>query len=456
MALKQRTLKSSVVVLGGFGASQFIRFAGSLITTRLLAPELFGVMAIATTIATVVSLLTDVGFTMNVSRSPRGAEKDFLKTVFTVRMILAIAVSIVYCLIALGIFFAQGQGWVPADSPYGHEDLPLILAVLAGTGVLGSFRSIELELRVRMQLFSQEVLLNLLAQLLSISFAILYAYHNPSINALLGANVMASVVLTFGSYIMFGWSYFGFKLDKEAVTEIFHFGKWIMLSTSISVIPRSMDQLAFGFLMNVSQLGVYSIASFIANAAQMLTGKLNQLLFSALSEVIRTSPERISEVYYRIRFYRDLLMCGPGIFLLAFGDVLIWFLYDDRFLEAGHFLRLLSVNMVIQSFLYKDQVITALGNSKIQFHLSCWRFFGTFVLLFLGFQLYGISGMVLGYAIRPIFGSWLLFIEFYRLGHLRLKKELRTFWLVAGLLLLAFSARCLFLEWFDTVPLDFI
>ncbi|MFG0298526.1 MAG: polysaccharide biosynthesis protein, partial [Phycisphaerales bacterium JB047] len=46
--LRARALRGSGWTLGGFGASQVLRLVSNLILTRLLFPEAFGLMSLAT------------------------------------------------------------------------------------------------------------------------------------------------------------------------------------------------------------------------------------------------------------------------------------------------------------------------------------------------------------------------------------------------------------------------
>ncbi len=68
-------------------ASQGIRLGGNLIMARLLMPEMFGIMVIATTVSVVLHLLSDVGFRQNIIQSPRGNDPAFLNTVWTAQII---------------------------------------------------------------------------------------------------------------------------------------------------------------------------------------------------------------------------------------------------------------------------------------------------------------------------------------------------------------------------------
>jgi O-antigen/teichoic acid export membrane protein len=49
-SLSQRAIAAGIWSVGGFGINLVLRFGSNLLLTRLLAPDLFGVMAIATVV----------------------------------------------------------------------------------------------------------------------------------------------------------------------------------------------------------------------------------------------------------------------------------------------------------------------------------------------------------------------------------------------------------------------
>jgi len=48
--LKSKNLASAIWIFGGFGAAQFIRLMSNLVLTRLLAPEMFGLMLLVSAV----------------------------------------------------------------------------------------------------------------------------------------------------------------------------------------------------------------------------------------------------------------------------------------------------------------------------------------------------------------------------------------------------------------------
>src|SRR6476661_9681345 len=96
--------RSLVVRLGwttlGYGAVQALRLLNNVILTRLLAPPIFGLMALINAIRTGVELLSDVGLLQNIVSNPRGAEPDFRDTAWTLQAGRGLLLGLVCILMA--------------------------------------------------------------------------------------------------------------------------------------------------------------------------------------------------------------------------------------------------------------------------------------------------------------------------------------------------------------------
>jgi len=78
--IKKKAIKGAAFVLAGYGLSQALRLGGNLILTRLLVPELFGIMALARAFITGLLFFSDIGLRPSIIRSPRGDDPVFLNT----------------------------------------------------------------------------------------------------------------------------------------------------------------------------------------------------------------------------------------------------------------------------------------------------------------------------------------------------------------------------------------
>src|SRR5262245_10370208 len=93
LSLKQRVLNAGAWSLAGYALSQVIRFGSNRLATRLLAPEMFGMMAIAMTVVVGFAMFFDLGLKPNVVQSGRGHEAAFLNTAWIVQIFWGLTIS---------------------------------------------------------------------------------------------------------------------------------------------------------------------------------------------------------------------------------------------------------------------------------------------------------------------------------------------------------------------------
>ncbi len=92
-SLQKKAIGASVWVIIGYGSSQCLRLISNLILTRLLVPELFGLMALVNTFIIGLNLFSDVGIRPSIIRSERGEDPLFLNTAWTLQVIRGFRIS---------------------------------------------------------------------------------------------------------------------------------------------------------------------------------------------------------------------------------------------------------------------------------------------------------------------------------------------------------------------------
>ncbi len=145
--LLQRALWAGGWTIAGQGAGQLIRLAGNLIMTRLLVPEMFGVMAIATMVTVVLWLLSDLGIRQNIVQSDRGEDAAFLDTAWVIQITRGWVQWLAALILSLALYLANAAYWLPADSVYVAPVLPWVIAVVSLTAVIQGFQSTKIGCR---------------------------------------------------------------------------------------------------------------------------------------------------------------------------------------------------------------------------------------------------------------------------------------------------------------------
>ena len=186
LSLRRRAISAGAWNLGALVTSQAIRLGGNLIMARLLMPEMFGIMMIATTVSVVLHLLSDVGLRQNIIQSPRGDDPVFLNTVWTVQIVRGFILFASTLLIAGFAWFAQVINLWSPNSTYAAPELPLVLALTGCSAIIYGFQSTKVDLAVRAFQQKKVVLAEFASQLVGLLVMLVIGYFTRSIWSLVG------------------------------------------------------------------------------------------------------------------------------------------------------------------------------------------------------------------------------------------------------------------------------
>src|SRR5262245_62115529 len=144
LSLKQRVLNAGAWTLAGYFLSQAIRLGSNLLMTRLLAPEMFGVMAMAMTVVVGFAMVFDLGLKPNVVQSKRGSDAAFLNTAWVIQICHGAVISIGALCVAAILFLVNRSGFAPQTSVYADPILPYVIAGISITGIIAGFQSTKM------------------------------------------------------------------------------------------------------------------------------------------------------------------------------------------------------------------------------------------------------------------------------------------------------------------------
>ncbi|HDS1695001.1 MULTISPECIES: oligosaccharide flippase family protein [Pseudomonas] len=425
-SLRKRALRAGSWNLVSQVASQVMRLGGNLIMARLLLPEMFGVMVIATTVSILLHLLSDVGLRQNIIQSHRGDDPDFLNTAWTVQIIRGFLLFALTLLLALGAWLAQLAELWPADSTYAAPVLPMVLAVTGLSAAIWGFQSTKIDVAVRTFQQKRVVLVDLGSQVAGLVVMLVLGLLTHSIWALVLSGLVSAVVWTVLGHTALEGPTNHLRWDRSALTELIVFGRWILLSSMVGVLAMYGDRMWFGASMSAAQLGVYSIAVLILGAVQTALMKIvGAVALPAFSEAARADDkQRLKALYFRFRLLVDLLVlfiCGG--FLTA-SPLLIGWMYDDRYREAGPMLAILSLSFIVLRYTLAHQVWIALGLTKYQAMDNIIRLVSLWGLLPLLLAIGGVEWAIWGVALHAVPTLVLVVYVNCKLDIFSLKREL--------------------------------
>lgn len=425
-SLRERAMSAGAWSLAALIASQSIRLGGNLIMARLLAPEMFGIMVVATTVSMVLGLLSDIGLRQNIIQSRRGDDPVFLNTAWTVQILRGVvlfALSLLVAGLALG---AQLAGIWPKDSTYNAPVLPLVLAFTSVSALIYGFGSTKVAVAFRTFQQKKVVIIEIVAQLVGLLVMLGVGYFTRSIWSLVAAGLVSAIASTVLGHLWIKGVKNQLHWDADALKELVSFGRWMLLSSAVGVLAMQGDRIFFGGGMSVAELGVYSIAMLILGAIDTGVQRLvGAVALPAFGEAARTADTvRLRTLYYRFRLVLDLALLFVCGFLLVASPLIIGWLYDERYAGAGGMLAILSLSLFTSRFTLAHQVWLALGLTKFQAMDNIIRFLSLWTLLPLLLIHGGANLAVWGVALHALPTLFLIVLVNRRLQLFDIKREL--------------------------------
>ena len=391
-SLRSVAASGALWTAAGYGSGQLLRFGGNLILTRLLFEEAFGLMLLVNVLLQGLQLLSDIGIGPSVIQSEHGDERRFLDTAFSMQAVRGVALAAIACALAL-----------PAARFYEQPELALLIPVASVSTLLGGLGSTKLFTMQRRLSFAAPTLLELGSQAAGLVTMIAWAWFSPSVWALVAGAVVVYLVKAVGSHVALAGPNNRFAWDASAARAVFHFGKWIFLSTVLTFLAGYSDRLVFGKLIPLGMLGVYGIGMMIAQLPQMALGQAAlSLLFPIYSRVHNAGGD-LASVFRRVRL--ATLAAGGWMLsgLVAGGSAAVELLYDERYVDAGWIVQVLAIGAWFYTLETSNGAgLLALGRPKWVAAANGGKLVGMLVLIPLGFAQAGFPGAVCGLALAEV------------------------------------------------------
>ncbi|EKE43265.1 polysaccharide biosynthesis protein [Oceaniovalibus guishaninsula JLT2003] len=352
--VKARALRGTIASLGLAGSGHVLRFVSNLVLTRLLFPEAFGLMALVQVIVTGLSLMTTFGLHVSVMQNPRGDEPNFLNTAWTLQAARGVVVWLAVCALA-----------VPAAQFYAEPLLAQLLPVAAFGLVIAGLHPTKVLSAQRHLRLGRYSALNLAIQVISLIVLALMAWWLHSVWALV-LNMVFQPILALAVYTRFLPGIRNrFRLERDALREIFGLGKFLFISTIATYLINQSDRAVLGRLIDIEMLGIYSIGFALATLPLMLAMTVYGSVVFPLYRMRHPAddPANRPKIFASRRMVAAGALALSGIMAFA-GPVLVDVLYDDRYLLAGPIVALVSMAVVPQVVLHSTmQSVLAKGDS---------------------------------------------------------------------------------------------
>lgn len=384
-----------------FALQALIRLGSSLVLTRVLLPEAYGIITILASILYVIGNILDTNVALFIVRDKNAEQPRYLNTAWTLRFCRSL-------LSAAALFVCAP---FIATRVYDLPSLTLPLQVFSLWFVIDGFETMAFPLAIRRKQARLQMYSELAASALSTAFSIAYCYRYHTFWGMAFAMLLNRLIMVVLSYRFYPELRPRLFFDGAAAREILVYSKFTIPSSLLTLGLNQFDKVVFLRLFDLRLLGLYGLAGNIAGSVETLISKISQaVLYPRCAHNFRENPGTATQRYYTDNVKLFIGILGMPAAICGAAPLIIALLYDPRYSEAGTVLQALSLRAVFLSLASpaEDLLISA-G----EFHVilvgnvlrAAWIVLGSLA----GYYFFGFLGFIYGLSLSGL-APWVYYL----------------------------------------------
>ena len=411
--LKGRSVRGGAITILAQGSKFVLQLGSTALLARLLTPNDYGLIGMATPIIGFVQLFKDLGLsTATIQRDEINHQQ--VSTLFWINLLVSGLISLIFAALAPVV------AWF-----YNEPRLLQIVLVLSSIFVFGGLTVQHQALLKRQMRFASIAKIEIIAVFGGILTAIVAAHYGLGYWALVLMQLAIAVINAVGTWLVCSWRP-GLPSRNSQVGSMLAFGGNLTGSNCINYFSRNLDNILIGQYWGGGQLGLYSKAyQLVLLPIQQINVPINSVALPLLSRV-QTDSQKYAHYYYK--FVLGIVFLGMPIVAFSFAvtDKLILFVLGEQWLEAVPIFKFLVPAAFMGTFnLASAWVYQSLGRTDRQLRIGVVM--STLdILIFLVSVRWGAIGVAAAYGLSRPFIWFPRFIYCYYETPLKLKQLATT------------------------------
>jgi PST family polysaccharide transporter len=368
---------------------RLLAFVSIVVLARILAPEDFGLVAIAASYVAIIEGLSDFDVNSALIRT-RDEHSDLYDSAWTLSVLRGIVSALL--MVGLAAFVADAR-------------ISTLVYALAVSPILIGLSNPRFVMFERDLVYSRLAIVTLTARIASFSVTLFVAIVYRSYWALiLGmlVNSLTSMVLT---YVLKPYRP---RFSVRRFADIFAFSGWMSLTTMVTTLSMQTDRIIVWRLIGIAEAGSYFMTQRVAAAPTAeLIGPLRRILFPSFSEMVRDPARLRRAVCESIGILGSLsLPAAVGFALLANDFVPI--VLGETWVPIVPLLLVLVPFLGFRATLSMAlPCVMALGRTRLLFNVSVVYAFVHLPVFIAGAAAFGLPGAIWGIVVAGVFYSYL-------------------------------------------------
>jgi O-antigen/teichoic acid export membrane protein len=191
---------------------------------------------------------------------------------------------------------------------------------------------------------------------------------------------------------------YGFAADRNAVKEVFAFGKYVMGTNLCSLFFKSIDQLMVGSFFNTSAAALYNSAIRLSNLIEYPTTAIAEVVYPKSAEKYTEGKEASAKNMFEKSVGLTMALTLPAvIFTFLLADWIIYIIAGPAYAESANILRITILFGVFTPFFRQFGIsMDSSGRPQTNFIVLLASVPINLVCNFVGLRAWGILGAAFG------------------------------------------------------------
>ena len=359
-------VRGALLVVGMRWTDRLIGFVSTLILARLLLPEDFGIVAMASIIVGLIATLLDLGVGSALIQNKHAAREEF-DTAWTLRLMQAVFVALFIWLLA------------PFAAEYFRDPrVRDVVRVMAFTMLIGGFENIGIVSFQKNMEFGRDFQFFFFRRIPGFVVTIALAFWMHSYWAMVIGAVVGRTVGVGVSYLLHDYRP---RFSMVRLKQFWSFSQWILIRNLGGYAQGELDKFLVGRRTDAATMGSYALADEIANMpGNELLAPLGRVLFPAFVSVADDS-EKLRAMFCKAFGVQTLLALPAAVGLAMVAGDAVPVMLGERWLPVIPLVQTLALIVAFSALRHSGgYVLLALGKVSLQ-ALIFWLLLGIFLFL---------------------------------------------------------------------------
>lgn len=368
---------------------QVINLGCSVILARLLAPQDFGLLAMASVFTGIVFFVLDLGLNTVIIQRQQ-IEKQQISSIFWINVFLGLTMTLI------GV---ATSGAIAGF--YNSPGIQPIVALLSCNFFVCSLAKTQVALLTRQMEFRSLEFRTLVGLVIGTGCAVVLAYLGFGVWSLVGRILVTGVVEALLLWGVSSWRP-SFWFRWADVRDVIGFSNDVLVANLLRYFGRNADNLLIGKFIGVTELGFYALAYNVMMLPVLrFSHVLAGVLFPALSR-LQEDVEKLKQSWFRATRTIGAITVPLMLGLIVLAPQFVEVVYGQKWLPVVPLLQVLSISGIFQSLgLFNSTVLLALGKTQLRLQLTFYSV-GLAVVAFLIGLPYGTFGVAACFAVMNI------------------------------------------------------